>query len=156
MFASVFPNLHRLELECCYKISDESIVHVLRRCRNISHLNLTMSNLELRGMNLEAPKLKMLDLSFSNVDDISNTCCGLLQLLINDCLGCTEKGVKHVVEKCTQLREIHLRDCLNVRTNVAASVLFLSPSLRKITSPPHIHFSESERILLLQRGCVVC
>ncbi|XP_058742502.1 uncharacterized protein LOC131614997 [Vicia villosa] len=161
MYASVFPNLHRLELTCYRKISYQSIVHVIRRCHKISHLDLSFSWLKPLAMDFELPKLKMLNLSFSNADDetlysISKSCCGLLQLFINSCLGCTEKGVKHVVEKCTQLREIHLRDCSKVRTNVAASVLFSSPSLRKITAPPHIHFSESERKLFLRRGCVVC
>ncbi|CAL5194853.1 unnamed protein product [Lathyrus oleraceus] len=161
MFASVFPNLHRLELNSCSKISHQSIVHVLSRCRKISHLNLSFTRLKLRGLNFEVPKLRMLNLSFSNLDDealysISNSCCGLLQLLINDCLGCTEKGVKHVLEKCTQLREINLKNCSNVHTNVAASMLFSSPSLRMITPPPHIHFTESERKLLLRRGCIVC
>ncbi|XP_058742504.1 uncharacterized protein LOC131615000 [Vicia villosa] len=135
MFASAFPNLHRLDLNSCIKISDEGIVHVLRTCRKISHLNLSSSWLKLLGMNYELPKLKVLNLSGSKADDetlysISNNCCGLLQLFLNSCYVCTEKGVKHVVEKCTQLREIHLRYCF--------------------------HFSESERKLFLRRGCVVC
>ncbi|CAK8544543.1 unnamed protein product [Lathyrus sativus] len=162
MFPSIFPNLRRLELQSCRKISDEAIVHVLSRCHKISHLNISFSYLKLLGMNFELPKLKMLNFSSSNVDDeilysISKSCCGLLQLLIKGCLRCTEKGVKHVVEKCTQLREINLKDCLNVRPNViAASVLFSSPSLRKITAPTNIYFSDFERIVFLHRGCVVC
>ncbi|XP_058742510.1 uncharacterized protein LOC131615006 [Vicia villosa] len=160
-FAYVFPNLHRLQLAFCHTISDESIVHVLRRCCNISHLDLSTSRLKLLGMNFDVPKLKMLNLSFSEIDDealysISKNCCGLLQLLINDCLKCTEKGVKHVVQNCTQLREINLENCLNVRTDVAPSILFSSPSLRKITAPPYISFNISQRKLFLQRGCVVC
>ncbi|XP_050917326.1 F-box/LRR-repeat protein 3 [Lathyrus oleraceus] len=165
MIVSHFPNLHLLDLKSCKNISQQGIIQVLKRCHKISHLNLSLCNLssgvKLSEMNFEVPKLKMLNLSFSEVDDatlyvISKNCPRLLQLLLNGCLGCTEKGVKYVLENCTQLREIDLGNCLNVHINVAASVLFSSPSLRKITVPPHFRFSESERKLLLRRGCIVC
>jgi F-box and leucine-rich repeat protein 2/20 len=161
-FASFFPNLHLLDLESCRGISEEGIVQVLRRCCKISILNLTLcSRVRLLVMDFEVPKLKRLNLSFSKVDDrslhaISKSCCGLLQLLLNNCFGCTEKGVKYVVENCTQLREINLWQCLNVHTNVVVSMLLSRPSLRKITVPSHFRFSESERKLFLRQGCVVC
>jgi F-box/leucine-rich repeat protein 2/20 len=62
--------------------------------------------------------------------------------------------VKYVLENCTLLKEIDLTGCRNVHTDVA-SMLFLRPSLRKITAPPDFHFSESERKLFLLQGCIV-
>jgi len=52
------------------------------------------------------------------------------------------KGVKHVVNNCTQLREINLRGCDKVpmNANTVALMVFSRPSLRKITVPPS--FSE--------------
>ena len=70
---------------------------------------------KLHGMNFEVPKLEVLNLSKTNVDDetlyaILNNCCKLLQLLLEYCDDVTEMGVKLVVENCTQLREIYLGD----------------------------------------------
>ncbi|CAI8588985.1 unnamed protein product [Vicia faba] len=165
MFVSAFPNLQLLDLKPCKNISLQAIVQVLKRCCKISHLDLSFCNLtsglNLLEMNFQVPHLKMLNLTSSQVDDatlhvISKNCSGLLQLLLINCSRCTHKGVKHVVENCTPLREINLNNCLNVHTNVAASMLFSSPSLRKITALPHIHFTETERKLLrLRQGCIV-
>jgi F-box and leucine-rich repeat protein 2/20 len=110
MFASIFPNLQLLDLNSCNHIS-KGVCEVLRRCCKIRHLNLSeCSRVKLFGMNFAVPTLEVLDLSFTKVDDktlyaISKNCCGLLQLLLERCDNVTEKGVKHVVENCTQLRE---------------------------------------------------
>ncbi|AES73923.2 F-box/LRR protein [Medicago truncatula] len=110
MFASIFPNLQLLDFNSCNRIS-KGVCEVLRRCSKIRHLNLSeCSRVKLLGMNFAVPKLEVLDLSFTKVDDktlyaISKNCCGLLQLLLEHCDNVKEKGVKHVVENCTQLRE---------------------------------------------------
>jgi F-box/leucine-rich repeat protein 2/20 len=83
-------------------------------------------------MNFEFPKLEVLNLSDTEVDDetlyvISKSCCGLLQLLLKNCDYVTAKGVKHVVENCTQLREINLDHCDNVKSSVVESMVFSSP-----------------------------
>ncbi|GAU45755.1 hypothetical protein TSUD_286160 [Trifolium subterraneum] len=79
MFASIFPNLQLLDLNSCHGIS-------------------------------EVPKLQVLNLSGTEVDDetlcmISKNCSVLLRLQVDNCRGVTDKGVKHVVENCRQLRE---------------------------------------------------
>ncbi|XP_058740746.1 uncharacterized protein LOC131613042 [Vicia villosa] len=158
------PKISHLNLTACHlSSSKEELFEAYERCLNINNLNLPLSNLSSRvsllEMNFEVPKLKMLNLSFSEIDDealysISKSCCGLLQLFLNDCSECTEKGVTHVIENCTQLREINLKNCRDVR-NMAPSMLFSSPSLRKVTTAPCIFFTKRESILFLQRGCVV-
>jgi hypothetical protein len=85
-------------------------------------------------MNFEAPKLEVLNLSRIRVDVvtlyvISIICHGLLQLLLRNCFNVTERGVKHVVGNCTQLREIDFRNCYNVHPNVVASMIFSLPML---------------------------
>jgi F-box/leucine-rich repeat protein 2/20 len=91
-----FPNLQKLDLSHCYQISEEGICQLLRTCSKIRHLNL----------------------SHTQVDDetlyvISKSCRGLLQLSLEDCYFVTEKGVNHVVENCTQLKDINWNDCGN-------------------------------------------
>ncbi|RHN50353.1 putative leucine-rich repeat domain, L domain-containing protein [Medicago truncatula] len=112
MFASIFPNLQHLDLRWCHRIN-EGICQVLRRCCKLKHLNLAYCiKVKLHGMNFEVPKLKVLNLSNTSVDDetlyvILKNCCGLLQLFLYNCDNVTQKGVKLVVEKCTQLRKIY-------------------------------------------------
>jgi len=82
-------------------------------------------------------KIKYLNLSYTNVDDkslhiISTSCCGLLQLLMECCKNVIENGVKHVVQNCTQLPEINLRYCDQVKANVVSLMVLSRPSLRKI------------------------
>ncbi|AES68486.1 F-box/RNI superfamily protein [Medicago truncatula] len=86
LIADCFPNLQLLDLSHCKDISEE------------------------------VPKLEVLDLSFTRVDNISlywisKSCSGLLQLSLKFCEGVADKGVTHVVEKCTQLREVDLKYC---------------------------------------------
>ena len=161
LFASIFPNLQLIDLSYCDNISDNSICQVLNRWSKIRHLNLAhCSRVKLYGMNIRVLKLEVLSLIDTRVDDealhvISKSCCGLLQLLLKNCKGITEMGVKHVVKNCTQLREINLRDCDKVHHNVVASMLFSRPSLRKIVVPPRFCFSDKKRELFLRHGCIV-
>jgi len=72
-------------------------------------------------------------LSNTKVDDetlyeISKNCPRLLQLLLELCNDVTEEGVKHVVENCTQLKEIYLGD---------------------------FHISDKNRELFSRRGCLL-
>ncbi|AES86372.1 putative leucine-rich repeat domain, L domain-containing protein [Medicago truncatula] len=134
LIANCFPNLQQLNLTGCSGMSDEGITHVLRICCNITHLNLSSCrNVKLRGMNFEVLKLETLDLSCSSVDDetlyvISKYCRGLLQLSLQYNQNVTEKGVKHLVENCTQLREIKLEGCYKVHSSL---LCYTQPSLLK-------------------------
>ncbi|XP_058753505.1 uncharacterized protein LOC131626682 [Vicia villosa] len=147
--ASIFPNLQLLDLSYCDKISD-GICHVLNMCCKIRHLNLAhCSRVKLLGINFEAPKLEMLNLSHTRVKDetlgvISKNCRGLLQLFLEKCVYVTNIGVNHVVENCTQLREINLKKCCRVNSKVVASMISSRPSLKKIHVPPSYGFNNKE------------
>jgi F-box/leucine-rich repeat protein 2/20 len=96
--------------------------------------------LKLLGLNFEVPKLEVLNLSQTKADDetlyaIPKSCRGLTQLLLKFS-DVTEKGVKNVVENCTQLREINLRGVKHV---------FSRPLLRKII-PPNCPFDSCRRV----------
>ncbi|GAU46514.1 hypothetical protein TSUD_285960 [Trifolium subterraneum] len=121
IFASIFPNLQLLDLNLCDHISEVGICEVLRKCCKIRHLNIAgCSRVKLHGMNFVVPKLEVLNLSYTKVDDetlyiISKNCCGLLQLLLEHCNDVTEKGVKHVAENCTQMRKIKIENSSRVK-----------------------------------------
>ncbi|XP_058729435.1 F-box/LRR-repeat protein 3-like [Vicia villosa] len=160
-FASIFSNLQLLDLNSCELISDEGIDQVLRKVYNIRHLKLAHSSrVELFvGMNFELPNLEVLNLSYTTVQDetlyaISKRCRGLLQLDLQDCRYVTQKGVKDVLENCTQLREINLWNCYDVHGDVC-SMLLSSLSLRKIIAPSHFRFTRGIMKLFSHHGCHV-
>ncbi|XP_058729674.1 uncharacterized protein LOC131601797 [Vicia villosa] len=162
IFASIFPNLQLLDLSYCNKIS-EGICEVLKRCGKIRHLNLSYcSKVKLFGMNFEAPKLEVLNLSHRRVNNaqlhvISKSCPRLLQLSLENCNYVSNTGVKHVAENCIQLREINLKNCQKVHPKVVDSMIFSRPTLRKIIVPPRYRyrFNDGERELLCH-GCLLC
>ncbi|CAJ2656355.1 F-box/LRR-repeat protein [Trifolium pratense] len=159
-FASIFPNLQLIDVSECHCISDDGIVEVLRCCQ-IMHLNLTScQKVNLLAMNFQVPKLEVLNLSFTRIDDktldaISKSCTGLLQLDLKRCYNITGKGVKQVVENCTQLREINLQHCCKVSSDVdfQTAMVLLRPSLRKIIPPYDFRPSNSKWKPLFGRGC---
>ena len=161
-FSFMFPNMELLDLKSCSGIS-ECIGEVLKRCPKLRHLNLAFCpHVELPWVNFKAPKLEVLNLSLSRIDDvtmrtISRICPRLQQLDLESCYNVTEKGVKLVVENCTHLREINLRQCrkVNVSTNVVAWMIFSRPSLRKITAPPHFRTCDNDKKQLFGQ-CHVC
>jgi hypothetical protein len=114
--------LEHLALYDCEDISEEGIDHVLRRCCKMTYLDLAgCSNLKMM-IHFEVPKLKVLDLSMTSVNDdalfvISKNGHGILELLLENCHDVTEKGVRHVVENCA-LQEINLGNCSNVNSDV--------------------------------------
>ena len=162
VFAFMFPNMQLLDLSSCIGISDW-IGEVLKRCSNLRHLNLAFCPyINLPWINFKAPKLEVLNLSLSRIDDlvmyaISKICPRLQKLDLERCYGITEKGVKLVVENCTHLREINLRYCCRVSTTNVDWMIFLRPSLSKITAPPHFHSRpiNHDRKFLFGR-CHVC
>ena len=159
MFSSIFPNLQLLDLSLCYYISIEGICEVLKRCCTIRHLNLTCYfGVKLCQMNFEAPKLEVLNLSQIGVDEdalyvISKSCPNLLQLDLEHCRYVTDKGLKHVVGNCTQLRELNLRYCCDVHRDVLASLILSRPSLWKLTTPYRYYFNDQEMERLSRQGC---
>ncbi|GAU22372.1 hypothetical protein TSUD_107010 [Trifolium subterraneum] len=162
LFASIFPNLQLLDLSGCSYLDEDDICHVLRNCTKIRQLNLANASImKFRDMNFDVPKLEVLNLSHTKVDDealnvISKSCRGLLKLLLEDCWDVTEKGVNHVVENCTQLREINLMGCTKVHANVVASMVLSRPSLRRIIPPqPNYCFSDTEMELFSRQRCLV-
>ena len=149
-FAFSFPNLEQLDLSYSHNMYEEGICEVLQMCCKIRHLNLSYCpRVKLRNMYFKVLELEVLNLSHTRVDDeglrvISKSCCGLLHLLLESCCDVTEKGLKHVVENCKQLREINLRKCRGVHGDVVASMVFSRPSLRKIIAPPCYSFTDKK------------
>lgn len=162
-FASICPKLEVLNLSKCKGITEEGIVEVLKRCSEIRQLEAN----HIRGMTnsflhleFELPKLKVLSLMFSGIDDdalamIGKRCCGLLKLDLAGCLSLTSKGVKEVVENCKELKEINLKWCNKFSADIVPWMVFSRPSLKKIVPPSRFVLTERQRNLFLRHGCVV-
>jgi len=161
MFAHMFPNMQLLDLNSCHCISEEGIGILIERCCKIRHLNFAFySQANLFSINHEASKLEVLNLSHSRIDNIalyaiSKIFPRLLQLDLEHCYHVTEKGVRQVVENCTNLREINLRYCREVSTTVVSWMILSRPSMKKIVAPPHFRPGDNDRKLLSGR-CLVC
>nr|KYP42821.1 F-box/LRR-repeat protein 4 [Cajanus cajan] len=155
------PFLEVLDLSSCCGVY-EGVVEVLRRCTEVRHLSLAFcSGVRLTGLNFEVRKLEELNLSRSGIDDealsvISKCCRWLLQLDLENCSRVTAKGVRQMVENCTQLREISLVSCYEVEASIVAWMVFSRPSLRRIMAPPRFDLSDGQRELFLRHGCLVC
>ncbi|KAL5072321.1 hypothetical protein RYX36_011306 [Vicia faba] len=141
LFASIFPNLELLDLSSCDGISERGICQVLTSCCKIKHLNLSdCRQAWLLRMNFVTPQLEVLNLSGTPVDDItlyqiSKSCSGLLHLSLRCCKHVTEKGVMHVVQNCTQLKEIDLKFCYKVDADVV-----VSETVKRDIVPPRFLF----------------
>ncbi|XP_045830015.1 F-box/LRR-repeat protein 14-like [Trifolium pratense] len=159
-FASSFPNLQILDLSYCNQIC-EGICQLLRYCSKIRHLNLhSCFKVKLHGLNCEVPKLEVLNLSNTRIDNeelsvISKSFRGLLELSLEVCSFVTKRGVNHVVENCTQLREINLRGCYKVHKNIVASMISSRPSLKKIVVPPRYRFNNNKREHFIGHICLL-
>ncbi|KAK7253148.1 hypothetical protein RIF29_37618 [Crotalaria pallida] len=157
MFASICPNLELLDLNnihlrtACSRDLSKGVVEVLKTCPKMRHLILAHhSDLKLFGMNFQVPRLEVLDLSGSGIDDsslliIARRSCGLLRLNLTNCSNITTKGVRRAIKKCRILREINLLSCHNVAAGVIAWMVYARPSLRRIVAPRHFRLSEIQK-----------
>jgi hypothetical protein len=59
-------------------------------------------------------------------------------------------------ENCTQLREINLRRCLEIFSDVVRSMVSSSPSLRKMTIPYRCLYTDKDMEFFLRQGCLIC
>ncbi|XP_045795516.1 uncharacterized protein LOC123890015 [Trifolium pratense] len=91
LVGNCFPELQRIDLSHCKDIYPDSLHLLLKGCReNITHLNLTDCSIFTEDiiMNFQVPKLKVLNLSSSSVDDktlyvITKSCTGIWKLYLN-------------------------------------------------------------------------
>ncbi|XP_043719840.1 F-box/LRR-repeat protein 2-like [Telopea speciosissima] len=159
--AMVCPNLRSLDISHCWGITGEGIGHIGMNCCEINMLRVNgcggLSNL---GMNFGFSKLEVLYASESGIDNeglrmISQSCRRLLCLNLEGCLGVTAKGVREVVANSKGLKEISLKKCCNVASDVIAWMVFSRPSLRKLIPPSEFVSTEKQREFFLRHGCWV-
>jgi F-box/leucine-rich repeat protein 2/20 len=160
IFGLMFPNLQLLDLSYCRHISQQHIAILLKRCTKMRHLEFAcFPQAKPFSIDFEISNLEVLNMSHSTIDDeelygISKILPRLLQLDLGHFYDVTDKGVRLAVENCTHLREINLRHCRKMSTNIVSSVIFSRPSLRKITAPPHFRPRDCDRKLLF-RQCLI-
>ena len=85
------PILEKLELSYCIKITDKVLKLILSKCHNLKEL-------ALRGIDITGEHLDSLDIDFSELKKL-------------DLMGCkklTDKGLKLILSKCHNLKELNL------------------------------------------------
>ncbi|XP_031131911.1 F-box/LRR-repeat protein 4-like [Ipomoea triloba] len=137
--AFVCRKLEKLDVSFCSGISKEGIGFVLHICPEIRSLKIdSCLGIESIGEGPELPKLEVLSAARSGLNDsglaaIGMRCSGLLNLVLEGCIGVTTSGVEEVAKKCKRLREIKLGMCTHVDPSVVERIVFSCPSLRRVT-----------------------
>ncbi|GLU22003.1 hypothetical protein SLE2022_381060 [Rubroshorea leprosula] len=160
--AYVCPNLEVLDLACCFNLTEEGIIEILKGCQQIRSLEINVCR-EVKNLQIdfEVPRLEVLKAQKLIIDDealafIGKRCPRLSKLDLKGCFNVTAKGVKEVILNCRALKELNLRWCDNVRINNVAWMVCSRPSLRKIIVPPCYLPGMKEKDFLLRHGCLVC
>ncbi|KEH35172.1 F-box/LRR protein, putative [Medicago truncatula] len=172
-------DLVSINVSGCYQLTYSSFFALLRNFHLLAEIRMESTNIgngskpsvdldsvvyhQVKSLHLAKnlpSKLEVLNLSHSRIDNralyaISKICPRLLQLDLEHCYYVTEKGVRQVVENCIHLREINLRSCRKVSTNVVSWMIFSRPSLKKVAAPPHFRPRDNDRKPLFRR-CLVC
>ncbi|KAJ4958045.1 hypothetical protein NE237_025156 [Protea cynaroides] len=159
--AMVCPNLRSLDISHCWSITGEGIGYIGMNCCNIKMLEVNgCSGTSNLGTCFGFSKLEVLHAAGSRIDDEGLRIMGqssrwLQHLVLEGCLGVTAKGLKEVVTNCKGLKEVRLKKCCNVGSDVIAWMVFSRPSLRKLIPPGDIVSTERQREFFLRHGCWV-
>jgi hypothetical protein len=162
-----FSKLRKVTLSNSYDINDQLFFHLFKNCKLLEEAIMDfcrgVTNAGIVRMIVENSNLEKLNLSNTVVNDetlyvISKSCHGLLHLILLSCAHVTEKGVKHVLENCTKLREINLYGCDKAHFNDVVSMVLSRPSLRMVITPAanyRLKLSETDREVLSRQRCIV-
>ncbi|KFK33629.1 hypothetical protein AALP_AA5G038300 [Arabis alpina] len=121
-------NLRSLEFKMFYRVTNEGLENAVAKLPSLEELNVSypISRLNLKAIGLSSPKLKTLKLVFSyfkntsitpedrDAIEIAESMPELrhLQLLEN---GLTNTGLNAILDHCSHLEYLDLRQCLNIK-----------------------------------------
>lgn len=155
------PFLEMLDVSYCSKITEKGVSNILNHCSSVCHLEINgCEGIKSIGEGIGLPKLEVLRAKYSGIDDeglaiIGKRCYELLNLVLAGCLRVTTEGLKGMLGDCRRLREINLKQCLNVSVEIMDWMVFSMPSLRKII-PPYSYFPDfCQMQFYLHHGCYV-
>ncbi|XP_046395201.1 protein AMN1 homolog isoform X2 [Ischnura elegans] len=121
----LFPCLNLLStlyMRRCPAVSDEVIESVARNCIHLSQLDIagctSLTDKSLVAIADGSPKLMSLNISRSQITDsgLASLSQGrsqhsLVELLVNECLGVTEKGVESILVSCSCMKYFLFHGC---------------------------------------------
>ncbi|XP_042510379.1 SCF E3 ubiquitin ligase complex F-box protein pof2-like [Macadamia integrifolia] len=157
----VCPSVRSLDISHCWSTTGEGIGYIGMNCCEIKMLELSgCSSISNLGTSFGFSKLEVLHAAGSRFDDEGLRMMGhssrwLLHLDLEGCLGVTAKGLKEVVTNCKGLKEVSLKKCCNVGSDVIAWMVFSRPSLRNLIPPCDIVSTEKQKDFFLRHGCWV-
>lgn len=147
--ASIFRNLHHLDLSRCTGISDQVIGDVLRLCREIRRLDISNTSITSFHIGFVVLKLQQLNILGTAFNDealmfISDCCPALKVVLLNACNSISDVGVIYLVKSCTKLQKIGLNNCDSLSRFLVDIIITERPTLRGIGTP--ISFALSDEV----------
>ncbi|KAL6996683.1 hypothetical protein U1Q18_006812 [Sarracenia purpurea var. burkii] len=159
--ASVCPSLEMLDLSHCPRITQNGVSNFLNTDSKVRNLCINgCMRIKNIGTGSELPKLEVFEAANSGIDDkglamIGNRCRRIMILDLTGCLGATSIGLKEILRNCRRLREINLNGCSKMIMESVDWMVFSVPSLKKIVVSDEHSITESQRRVLLGRGCLV-
>jgi hypothetical protein len=118
------PNLTRLDMSHCEKITDASLWAIARHCTNIRCLVLSgchqITNIGLRSLSLRCGQLETLDFTGCHLLDdlglatVAGGCFNLTTLLLKNCSSITDTGIGRVAKACSKLKVLDMHGCTRV------------------------------------------
>lgn len=159
---SACPKLEAFDVSHCEHITGQGIVAVMTSCVNVKLLNLRgCRKVKDLGLDVEFPRLEVLSAPFTGIGDewlsvAWKTCKSLFKLEIGSSTV-TETGLKELVSKHKQLKELSLSSIYNLKlSSTALATLVISRvALKKILLPDSINVTKAQRDFFLKHGCLV-
>lgn len=144
------PNLKLIEIENYY-LNELSVCAFLKHCKNLETLRISFSksdsvingtfNASFNEKGMENPKLKELKLFGIKLDSeivLEQMCVNYpnLEVIAFNCATkLSDDDLQHLLQKCTQLRDVELQDCPNLTFNSLDIVMKYGKNIESLTTP---------------------
>ncbi|KAL3853207.1 hypothetical protein ACJMK2_016766 [Sinanodonta woodiana] len=124
------PSLRELNLTNCIRVSDLAMLHITKRCPNLTYLSIcycehiTESGIEMLGQT----KLTSLDISGCNCGETGLSALGnnqrLRDVILSECVAITDLGLQKFAQSCKDLERLDISHCSNITDGAIKNLAF--------------------------------
>ncbi|EDO47403.1 predicted protein, partial [Nematostella vectensis] len=118
LIAQNCPNLKRLDLKACFKVTDASLKEVARYCTNLECINLYCTATTENGFEELVRRCRNISgcihltwcffITDESLKSIANQCKCLKTFRIRECQQVTDQGLKEILLSCSMLRTLEI------------------------------------------------
>jgi hypothetical protein len=140
-FIEQFPQLTSINLECCWEITDASVIEIAKGCSQLTSINLEdckqITDTSIIEIAKGCSQLTSIDLAYSgkitdaSVIEIAKGCSHLTSIDLCWCNQITDTSIIEIAKRCSQLTSINLTYCNNITD---ASVIEIAKGCSQLTS----------------------